>query len=138
MRVSKKNPYAVDITALSKETWSAHDRHTDAFRLLMVSLLNRQAERAISQSYISESSPYSKETVVSRLLGFAVAFSGGDPTRIDKLRDAVEHGFTDVEQQWGGKLPEIGHKTRDAITEGLDQWQNKGKISTVAILKEDK
>ena len=135
MHVNKRKSYAVDITALSQETWSAHDRHTDAFRLLIVSLLNRQAEQAVSQSYIAESSSYSKETIAGRLLEFAVAFSEGDPNRIDKLRDTVELSFTIVERQWGGKLPEIGHKTREAVTEGLDQWQNKGKSSAIELLK---
>jgi len=138
MQVSKPNSYAVNITALSQETWPAHDRHTDAFRLLIVSLLNRQAERAVSQNYIAESSPYSKESIAGRLLDFAVAFSGGDPKKIDKLRDVVENGFTVAERQWGGRLPEIGHRTREAVTEGLDQWQNKGKTSAIALLKEEK
>lgn len=137
MQINKRNSYAVDITALSRETWAAHDRHIDAFRLLTVSLLNRQAERFVVQNYIAESNPYSKETVASRLLDFAIASSGGDPNRIDKLRDAVEHGFTAAERQWGGKLPEIGHMTREAVTEGLEQWRRKGKISATVQLKEE-
>jgi hypothetical protein len=67
-------------------------------------------------------------------LDFAVAISGGDPSRIDVLRRAVERGFDAAERQWGGNLPEISERTRDAVMEGFDQWQQARNANAITLL----
>lgn len=141
-----------------REIWTDHDRHVEAFRRLVEGLLNQQIERAnqagntwdrndpnalvdideatrtAAQEAIGEGGPFSVEAVATRLLDFAVAISGGDPSRIAVLRNAVERGFEAAERQWGGELPEISQRTREAVMEGFDQWQQAGNASAITLL----
>jgi hypothetical protein len=90
--------------------------------------------RSAAQAAIGEGGAFSIEAVATRLLDFAVAISGGDPSRIDVLRRAVERGFEAAERQWGGTLPEISQRTREAVMEGFDQWQANGNASDITLL----
>jgi hypothetical protein len=138
-----------------REIWSEHDRNVDSFRRLVETLLNQQVERAggdwnfndpdamveideaartAAQESIGEGGPFSVEAVATRLLDFAVAVSGGDPSRIDVLRRAVEQGFEAAERQWGGNLPDISQRTREAVMNGFDQWQQEGSASAIELL----
>jgi hypothetical protein len=149
--------FSADISRM-REIWSEHDRHVESFRRLVETLLNRQIEssntagipwdsndpnamvqidadtRAAAQEAIGEGGPFSVEAVATRLLDFAVAISGGDPSRIDVLRRAVERGFEAAERQWGGELPEISQRTREAVMNGFDQWQRNGNASDITLL----
>ena len=62
-----------------------------------------------------------------RILDFAKALSGGDPSKIDLLRDAVMKGFERAEELWGGKLPEISYQTLDAVMKGFEEWRESAK-----------
>jgi hypothetical protein len=90
--------------------------------------------RSAAQAAIGEGGPFSIEAVATRLLDFAVAISGGDPSRIEVLRNAVARGFEAAERQWGGTLPEISQRTREAVMEGFDQWQASGNASDITLL----
>jgi len=149
--------FAPDLSRM-REIWQDHDRHVDSFRRLVEGLLNRQADRSnaagtpwnfnnpnamveidsetrsAAQAAIGEGGAFSVEAVATRLLDFAVAISGGDPSRIDVLRRAVERGFEAAERQWGGTLPEISQRTREAVMEGFDQWQANGNASDITLL----
>jgi hypothetical protein len=135
-----------------------HQRQVDRFRELVEGLLNQQAERAANagiqwnrldpsamvdiddatrtaaQEAIGEGGHFSVEAVASRLLDFAVAISGGDPSRIDVLQRAVERGFEAAERQWGGQLPEISQRTREAVMNGFDQWREAGNANAITLL----
>lgn len=141
-----------------RELMAEHDRHVDGFRRLVETLLNNQAERTANaggtwnfndpnalveidqetrtaaQEAIGEGGPFSVEAVATRLLDFAVAISGGDPSRIAVLRNAVERGFEAAERQWGGTLPEISQQTREAVMNGFDQWQEAGNANAITLL----
>ena len=130
-------------------------QHMESFRRLVETLLTQQAQRAggnwnfndpsamvdideatrtAAQEAIDEGGPFSVEAVATRLLDFAVAISGGDPSRIATLRSAVERGFEAAERQWGGQLPDISQRTRDAVMEGFDQWQEAGDAGAITLL----
>lgn len=64
------------------------------------------------------------EAVANRLVDFAKAISGGDPAKIDELRNAIKKGFGAAEKAWGKKMPSITGKTYDRTMELLDEWQN--------------
>jgi hypothetical protein len=142
-----------------REIWNTHNQQVDSFRRMIETLLNRQSQewtigqgqippngftmfevtdemRAEAQSQIEEGGYFSVESTASRILDFAVAISGGDPARIDVLRGAIEQAFTNAERQWGGELPEISSATRDAIMQGLDQWQQAGSASAITLLNQ--
>ena len=144
-----------------KQIWSEHEQKMESFRKLVEALLNKQAQkydlatdilgrpiwkgdeiieideetRAAMQAEIDEGGYFSVEEVAKRLLNFAVALSGGDPSKIELLRDAVMQGFADAEQMWGGKLPEISYQTLDAVMKGFDEWKEAGNANAISILK---
>ena len=45
---------------------------------------------------------------------FAVALIGGDPDKLDSMIEAFEKGYSEAEKQWGGELPELTQRTREA------------------------
>ena len=90
----------------------------------MSNVLVDEATKLKAQEMISEKGEWGVEQTATRILDFAKAFSGGDPSKINLLRNAVEMGFKAAEKVWGGKLPEISYKTYDRIMEGFKEWEN--------------
>jgi len=62
----------------------------------------------------------------NRILDFAKALSGGDPSKIETLKNAVLKGFDAAEKLWGGKLPAISYETKQKVLEGFEAWANEG------------
>lgn len=62
-----------------------------------------------------------------RILSFAKALTGGDPSKIEDMRAAVEEGFKEATKSWGDTLPDISSKTYDAIMKGFDDWASQGQ-----------
>lgn len=85
-----------------------------------------------AQEDISEDGYYGVKQTSERLLDFAKALSGGDPSKIGLLRDAVEKGFAEAEKAWGDKLPEISQKTHEAVMKGFDEWEKQANTSVNA------
>jgi len=142
-----------------KELWSAHEAKVDSFRRLVETLLTKQGQkasqgfgkgplwrgpmveiteeaRAAAQKEIEEGGYFSVEETAKRILNFAVALSGGDPGKIDLLRDATMKGFAAAEKAWGGKMPEITQKTMEAVKKGFDEWAAEGSASAISLLKQ--
>jgi len=136
-----------------RELWDSHQQQVDSFRRMIETLLNRQAEtqglsqgwslrdieitdemRAEAQEMIDEGGYFSVDETAARILDFAVAITGGDPNRIDLMRDAVERGFRQAERMWGGELPEISHQTLEAVRNGFDEWADAGAASAISLL----
>ena len=153
---SGSNRFNPDLSRM-REIWRDHDSNVDSFRRLVEGILEQQsiqsglagidwnqfrdpnlqvdeATRTAAQEAIGEGGAFSVEAVATRLLDFAVAISGGDPSRIATLQRAVERGFEAAERQWGGELPEISQRTRDAVMEGFDQWREAGNSNAIALL----
>jgi hypothetical protein len=146
--------YSADVGRM-REIWAEHDLQIQSFRRLVEALLQRQAStvgepwnfndpdamveidaetRAVAQEAIEAGGYFSVDAVATRLLDFAVAISGGDPSRIEVLRDAVQRGFEAAERQWGGELPEISHQTFEAVMNGFNQWQEAGTSAAITLL----
>ncbi len=83
--------------------------------------------RAQAKEDIAEGGYYSVEKTAERILGFAKAISGGDPSKIPALKKAVEKGFEAAEKAWGGKLPQISQDTYDTVMKGFDEWEASAK-----------
>jgi len=95
----------------------------------------RDAEtRAAAQAEIAEGGYYSVDETASRILNFAVALSGGDPNKIDLLRNAVMQGFGAAEKSWGDKLPDITQRTLEAVKNGFDEWAAAGNANAISLL----
>ena len=54
------------------------------------------------------------EQTSDRFVKFATALTGGDPDKLDSMIEAFEKGYAEAEKQWGGKLPELTQRTREA------------------------
>jgi len=57
-----------------------------------------------------------------RIFQQAVAISGNDPTRIDKVKEGILKGFEMAKKAFGGELPDISQQTLDAVMKKLDNW----------------
>lgn len=81
--------------------------------------------RAEAQALISEDGYWGVEKTSARIVEFAIAGAGGDTTRLEEIKAAIDNGFGMAAETLGGSLPEISTKTYDAVMEKLDQWAGK-------------
>lgn len=94
-----------------------------------------EADKLAAQQAISEDGEWGVSKTAERILDFAKALSGGDPSKIETLRAAVEKGFKEAESTWGGKLPDICQQTYDKVMKGFDDWAKSANSSTAANTK---
>ena len=80
-----------------------------------------------AQAMIAEGGEYSAENVSDRIVDFAKAISGGDKSKLELLRSAIEDGFGAATKDFGAELPEITKETHQLIMDKLDAWANEGK-----------
>ncbi len=73
---------------------------------------------------ISEDGEWGVKAVSDRIVAFAVAVSGDDPSKLATLKAAIEKGFAEAGKALGGALPDICAKTRDEVMKKLDAWAN--------------
>ena len=80
------------------------------------------ATKAQAQADIAEDGYWGVDATSDRILDFAKALTGGDPSKIEEMRDAFEKGFKQATETWGGELPEISQKTYEAVMSKFDEW----------------
>ncbi len=78
--------------------------------------------KAQAQADIAEDGYWGVEQTSERILDFAKALSGGDPSKAAELKDAFLKGFEQATKTWGGELPEISQRTYDATVKKFDDW----------------
>ncbi|HEY6774227.1 MAG TPA: hypothetical protein VI140_09645 [Oxalicibacterium sp.] len=81
---------------------------------------------AKAKAAIAEDGEFGVKQVAERILSFARMAVGGDPSRLDAIRAAVEKGFKEAADMLGGTLPEISQKTHEVIVAEFDRWQSDG------------
>lgn len=79
--------------------------------------------RAKAKEAISEDGYWGVKQTSERLLDFAKTISGGDPSKIELLKNAFVEGFEAAKEAFGGKLPEISEQTYDRVMEGFEAWE---------------
>ncbi|XME02726.1 hypothetical protein QYZ88_000720 [Lachnospiraceae bacterium C1.1] len=82
------------------------------------------ATKAQAEEDISEDGYWGVDKTSSRIVDFAIALSGNDSSKADKLLEAFKEGYAQAEKTWGGELPEISQKTYDAVLEKFQQWKD--------------
>ena len=65
------------------------------------------------------------EQTSDRLVKFATALTGGDPDKLDSMIEAFEKGYAEAEKQWGGELPELTQRTREATLKKFQELKDK-------------
>lgn len=86
--------------------------------------------RAQAQKDIAEDGYYGVDQTSSRIFDFAMALTGGDPDKMDKMKDAFLKGYKQAEKTWGDKLPEICQNTYDAVLKKFDDYKNNMNAAT--------
>jgi len=83
-----------------------------------------EATKEQAQKDVAEDGYWGVEQTSDRILDFAKALSGNDPTKAQGLLDAFKEGYKQAEKTWGGKLPGISQKTYDAVEKKFGDWMN--------------
>ena len=79
------------------------------------------ATRLQAQQDIAEDGYWGVKQTSDRIIDFATALTGGDPSKIEEMRAAFEKGYKMAEKKWGGELPDISKRTYDAVMEKFDK-----------------
>lgn len=146
---SAKKTYKPDINLINKLKADA-DARTEQLRSLVERMMAGQADaygkandiwallregrvevdpatRLQAQEDISEDGYWGVKQTSARILDFATALTGGDPSQIEKMREAFKKGYAQAEKTWGGKLPELSQQTYDAVMKGFDDMAAAAK-----------
>lgn len=75
-----------------------------------------------AKALVADDGYFSVEQTSERIFQFAVGIAGGDPSRIDAIKEGVDQGFQEALDAFGGELPDISYDTYDAVMEKLDAW----------------
>lgn len=78
-----------------------------------------------AQARIEGDGELSPEKVSDRIVDFAKALSGGDVSKFEVLKSAIEEGFKQAASALGGELPDISKKTYDLVMQKLNQWKEE-------------
>lgn len=147
-----KKTYKTDSATIAKLKADA-DARTEQLRSLVEKMLSKQTEaygkandiwsilssgnftvdaatKAQAQADIAEDGYWGVSQTSERILDFATALTGGDPDKIEEMREAFKKGYEQAEKTWGGNLPEISQKTYDAVMEGFDKLAEEAGIKT--------
>lgn len=134
----------VQNTEMINKLKSANEQHTKQLQNIVEQLMTKQgqtygiandmwkflasgnfevdaATKAQAQQDISEDGYWGVKQTSNRILDFATALTGGDPSKIEDMRKAFEKGYKQAEKTWGGELPDISKQTYDAVMAGFDK-----------------
>lgn len=149
-KTASKKTYKQDTAMIAKLKADA-DARTSQFKSLVEKMLTSQgktfnnandiwktlasgdftvdpATKAQAQADIAEDGYWGVSQTSQRILDFATALTGGDPSKIEKMRSAFQKGYEQAEKTWGGKLPDISKKTYDAVLKGFDDMAKAAGI----------
>ncbi|GFN35262.1 hypothetical protein [Tepidimicrobium xylanilyticum] len=126
----------ITVDRLKKESQRTHA----SIRRIVENLLTRQGKafhllekgdviivddmaRLEAQELIGPDGILGVEAVSQRIVDFAIAISGGDKSKLDTLKKAIDDGFKAAEKILG-ELPDISKETYNRIMEKLDAWES--------------
>lgn len=82
--------------------------------------------KAQANALIADDGDFGIEQTSTRIMDFAKALAGGDPSKLELLREAVERGFDEAASAWGGSLPDICQQTFDKVMEEFSNLEKAG------------
>lgn len=93
----------------------------------------RDITQADAEELVADEGYFGVEKTSERIFNFAVGIAGGDPTRLDAIKEGVEKGFQEALDAFGGWLPDISYETYDSVMSKLDVWAgNDSNTKTIA------
>ena len=87
------------------------------------------ATKAQAQKDIADDGYWGVDKTSSRIIDFATALTGGDPKKIEEMRNAFQKGFDKATKTWGGKLPDISQRTYQAVMDKFDKLAEEAGIN---------
>jgi len=149
---STKKTYAPDTNLINKLKADA-DARTAQLRSLVEQMMTKQsrsygqandiwaflregnytvdpATKAQAQADIAEDGYWGVKQTSDRIIQFANALTGGDPDKIEEMREAFKKGYKQAEKTWGGSLPDISQRTYDAVMKKFDEMAEAAKTDT--------
>lgn len=75
-----------------------------------------------AQALIADDGYFGVDKTSDRIVDFAIGIAGGDPSRLDAIKEGVDKGFAEALEAFGGQLPDISYDTYDAVMKKLDDW----------------
>ena len=84
-----------------------------------------------AQKLIAKDGYFGIDQTSDRIVNFAIATAGSDPSKIDAIKEGVDKGFKEALKAFGGSLPDISYDTYDAVMNKLDTWAHAGNNSQV-------
>ncbi|AFL99861.1 MULTISPECIES: hypothetical protein [Desulfitobacterium] len=107
---------------LLKQGYKFNDA-TDIYQLLREGKVEVDPETAAkAREEISEDGYWGVKQTSERVFSFAIALTGGDPSKAQAMKDAVIEGYEQAKKIWGGELPEICQKTYEETLKKFDEW----------------
>lgn len=88
------------------------------------------ATKAQAQKDIADDGYWGVEQTSDRIIDFAKALTGGDPDKIEEMREAFKKGYKQAGKTWGGDLPDISQRTYDAVMEKFDKMKEEEGLTT--------
>lgn len=95
------------------------------------------ATKLQAQADIAEDGYWGVNQTSDRIIQFANALTGGDPDKIEEMREAFKKGYAQAEKTWGGSLPDISKQTYDAVMKKFDEMAEAAKKTTEAAQETD-
>lgn len=106
---------------ISKQT-GTYGKANDIWKFLASGDFTVDAQTKLeAQEAISEDGYWGVKQTSQRIFDFANALTGGDPEKMEEMKDAFLEGFKKAEEMWGGELPEISQQTYDAVLAKFDE-----------------
>ncbi len=75
-----------------------------------------------AQALVAEDGYFGVDRTSQRIVDFAIGSFGNDPEKLQQMKDAIDQGFLQAQDAFGGALPEISQQTYAAIMEKLDAF----------------
>ena len=88
------------------------------------------ATQAQAKKDIAEDGYWGVEQTSDRIIDFATALTGADPSKIEEMREAFKKGYKQAEKTWGGQLPDISQRTYDAVMQKFDKLAEEAGLTT--------
>lgn len=88
------------------------------------------ATKAQAERDIAEDGYWGVKQTSDRIIDFANALTGGDPDKIEEMREAFKKGYKQAEKTWGGQLPDISQRTYDAVMDKFDKMAEEAGLTT--------
>lgn len=109
------------VRQLMAQQGNAYGQANDMWKFLAEGNFTVDAEtRAQAQKDIAEDGYWGVEQTSDRIIEFANALTGGDPSKIEEMRSAFRKGFDMATKAWGKELPDISQRTYDAVMKKFD------------------